>query len=59
MIAVLEPVVAVVLGIALFHERVPVDPLQLTTLAGAAVLAGAGLWSLAASPTLTSEAIIR
>ena len=56
-IAVLEPVVAVVLGIALFHERVPVDPPRLVTLAFAALVTGTGLWSLAASPGLTLESI--
>lgn len=56
-ITVLDPLVAVVLGAGLFHERVPFDTARLVTLALAAVVAGFGLWSLAADPRLTSEAL--
>jgi len=58
-VAVLEPVVAVVLGVVLFDERIPVDAPRMVALALAALVAGTGLWSLAASPRLTPEAIAR
>lgn len=58
-IAVLEPLVAVLLGVVLFREHVSLDGSRVLLLATAAFVTGCGLWSLATDPRLTQEAVHR